>query len=239
MPSDTIKRLELPNAQVAKLGRKVEHDPRSKDYPFARLLPRKLTLKTILHRHDGPVLDQGNVGACTGYSGADIMNYSKYAVGRKRAKQSRDYLFGPDAMGLYRRATILDGFPGSYPPDDTGSSGLAVAKAMIEHGYITSYRWIFSPEELQQALMVTPVMAGTWWFSDMFNPVGRLAKVTPTGDKVGGHEYTIFGQNFTGKYYTCLNHWGPNWGARGIFRVSFDDMHALLKDDGDVVVPVV
>ena len=32
------------------------------------------------------------------------------------------------AVKLYEDATVVDGYPGEYPPDDTGSSGLAICK---------------------------------------------------------------------------------------------------------------
>jgi hypothetical protein len=34
----------------------------------------------------------------------------------------------PTARRIYSAATAIDEFPGTWPPDDTGSSGLAVCK---------------------------------------------------------------------------------------------------------------
>jgi hypothetical protein len=60
---------------------------------------------------------------------------------------------------LYGMATKLDGLPGTFPPDDTGSSGLGVAKAAKALGYISAYHHAFGLEHALAALTLGPVIA--------------------------------------------------------------------------------
>lgn len=208
------------------LGRVVEHDPRSLSFP-APTAP----VVTKSWTHYGEVLDQGQVGSCTG-------NAMAQAVNTKPVHKPRTaYLTEADAVALYSRATVLDGFAGTYPPDDTGSSGLAVAKAAQERGLITSYTHAFGLDHALQALMSGPVIVGTPWYDDMFHP-GPQGFLHIGGNVAGGHEWLVLGVNVTHKYVTALNSWGPSWGVRGRFRLTFDDFGRLLSEQGDVVQPV-
>ena len=103
------------------LGRHVEHDPKSRAF-LARMveIPR-----TVLHAHNAPVLDQGKVGSCTGHTMAQALNTEFFNT----ARTGGTYLNDTEAVALYSAASFIDDIPGGYLPDDTGSSGLAVAKA--------------------------------------------------------------------------------------------------------------
>ena len=39
--------------------------------------------------------------------------------------------------------------------------------------------------------------------------------------------------------HRCYQSWGPDWGKRGTFWLSFDTLGRLLDEAGDVTVPVV
>jgi hypothetical protein len=217
------------------LGRRVEHDERSRLFAFVP--PRAVAAKTVRWRRYGPVLDQGNVGACTGFAMAQWLNCKPAHDPRER------YMTNNHALAIYMRATDLDPWPGSYPPDDTGSSGLAACKAAREQGYISGFRWIFNGvDALKEALLFSPVMAGTVWLSRMFNarPVGGQAPfLSVSGSEEGGHEYLIVGWNERSGYFTMTNSWGPGWGLGGTARLWADDMAELLRRQGDLVVPVI
>jgi hypothetical protein len=212
------------------LGRRVEHDERSRNYSYR--LPPTVTTQTIRHQHYGPILDQGDIGACTGYAMAQWLNT------HPAHKPRTPYLTGMQALAFYSRATQVDPWPGTYPPEDTGSSGLAACKAAKEHGYITGYQWIFEgTPQLIAALQHTPVMAGTVWTDGMFTP--RNGYLTPTGDAVGGHEYVIIGWNQPSRYFTMLNSWSDGWGRNGYARIHEQDMAHLLAQQGDLTVPTI
>jgi len=212
-----------------RLGRLVEHDPRSWDYPARRTTQ----LKTVLWSHHAPILDQGNLGSCTWNAMAQCLNTAKFVKSRPKGK----YLDEDIAIKLYSRATQLDNFPGAWPPNDTGSSGIAAAKAGVEAGYLTGYTHAFGMQHFLESIQLSPVIVGTDWLTDMFNPSPK-GYVAVSGDVAGGHEYAVLGVNMTGRYVTCLNSWGAGWGVNGRFRIRFDDFANLLANQGDVTVPV-
>jgi hypothetical protein len=216
------------------LGRRVEHDERSRNYSYR--LPPTVTTQTVRHQHYGPVLDQGDVGACTGYAMAQWLNT------HPAHKPRTPYLPGDTALHFYSRATQLDPWDGWYnlatKVEDTGSSGLAACKAAKEQGYITGYQWIFEgTPQLIAALQHTPVMAGTVWLANMSKPQGGYLNVS--GNTVGGHEYVIIGWNQPSKYFTMLNSWSDGWGRNGYARIHEQDMAHLLAQQGDLTVPTI
>lgn len=211
------------------LGRHVEHDPRSKLYPARRAArPR-----TVLWDHHAPVLDQGELGSCTGNALAQLLNTTKFTASRPKRK----YLDERSAVDLYSVATGLDDIQGTYPPVDTGSSGLGVAKAGVRLGYLSAYQHAFGFDHFLSAIQLQPVIVGTNWHEAMFD-TDADGFVKPVGALAGGHEYLALGVNMRGQYVTFLNSWGSGWGAHGRFRMRFDSFEVLLSEDGDVTVPI-
>lgn len=207
------------------LGRLVEHDPRSLAY-----LAKTAPLKTVTHRHYGPVLDQGDLGSCTGNAIAQALNTAPLRHGRKLLTER-------DAISLYSRATTLDNFSGAYPPDDTGSTGLAVAKAAKEAGYISAYHHAFGVDQALAALVLSPVIIGIPWYDSMFEPAHN-GYLTVDGSVAGGHEVSLIGINTKLERVTLLNNWSASWGLNGRAYLRFADLDALLSRQGDVTVPV-
>lgn len=213
---------------VHPLGRHVEHDPRSRAFPATSLVSP--AVRSVRWPHYGPVLDQGGLGACTGFALAQCLNTGPLH------DRSR-HLDAANAEELYSLATTLDGIAGHWPPTDTGSSGLAVAKAAVAKGYIRSYRHAFGLDHLLGALQFGPVIVGTDWREGMDTP-DHDGTVHATGAVRGGHEWLALGVDLEHCYVIGLNSWGPSWGMGGAFRVQLADMRSLLAHDGDVTVPV-
>ena len=211
---------------MAGLGRLVEHDPRSRIYAAARASSER----SVLHGHSAPVLDQGESNSCTGHALAQCINTDPFANCRNA------YLNSRIAFDLYSLATRLDPFKGQFPPEDTGSSGLAVAKAGVRRGYLRGYGHAFGFKGFCRVLQTQPVLVGTAWYSGMNTPAAD-GRVSPSGDPEGGHEYLALGIDYERKRLTFLNSWGPSWGKNGRFQMSFEDFAGLLADRGDVVVP--
>lgn len=230
-----------------RLGRHVEHDERSWKY---RLLPKtaKPKGKTTFWGSKIPVLDQGDTGSCTGNAEAQWLN-TDYA-GPVRAHLKRAAFTEADALRIYSLGTHLDTVPGSYPPDDSGSTGNGVARAGIKLGYLASYSWLFSFTSLQAALERTPLMLGTVWTNSMFTPRNGLVKVGKITDATiaGGHEYLGAGIDWAEQVIIARNQWGdqnlwPGCKPGGYFGVGFGkthdyDLERLLEAQGDVTVPV-
>lgn len=218
-----------------RLGRQCVHDPRSRDYEFgpARTVvtPDELQRRTWRHRIYDPVrTPRQRLGCCTCVDQCVKAN----AIGNRVPGV---VLKMDDAERLYARATQLDPFPGEWPPTDTGSSGLAACKAAQEAGIIERYEWIFAgPQAVLAALRERPVGVGTWWYYDMFQPDPDTLLVTPTGGKAGGHQWTLVGWNAHLQAFEGRCWWGDDFGQRGLFRIAYRDLAALLADDGDAHV---
>lgn len=210
-------------------GRLKEHDPRSKRWQ-ARRTSRP---RSVLHTLDAPILDQGELRSCTGNALAQLLNTSKFAASRPR----RRYLNQNAAVDLYSVATDLDGFEGTYPPIDTGSSGLAVCKAGVRLGYLTSYQHSFGFDHFADTLVLQPVIVGTNWYRDMSDP-DRDGFVEPRGGVDDEHEYLALGINRAEEYVELVNSWSDQWGDRGRFRMTFPHFRRLLAEGGDVTVPI-
>lgn len=205
------------------LGRHVEHDPRSRAFAFETVAP----IATVLHARHVPIFDQQSLGSCTGNAAAGCMGTGPWTHTTSET----------DAVSLYERATHLDRIAGTYPPSDTGSSGLAVMKAVKERGWITAYRHCFSLHSVLAALQTTPVIAGISWYEGFDHPdVHGFGKIS--GGVRGGHEICLVGVDATAKTVRAANSWGTGWGDSGFFSFSWDDFDRLLHEYGDCTVPV-
>ena len=210
-----------------RLGRHREHDPRSLNYPAARAV----AVHDVMWVYHGEVLDQGDVGSCTGNSAVEVLMTGPYYDHLQKV------FVEADALDVYERATHLDRIPGVYRPTDTGSSGLAVMKACKEKGWVSSYHHAFGLAHALDALMLGPVITGVTWYEKMFDP-DKDGTVHPGGEVAGGHEFTVLGYDSVRAAVRCLNHWTASWGDDGYFWLSTADWGELLKDGGDVTVPV-
>lgn len=217
------------------LGRWAILDPRNRDYeaPVRKLASKK---DVRWDADDQPVLDQGNVGGCTGFTTADILNCPLFAQSRFTGLRRRGYLGNGEALQFYADATRLDGFKGVYPPNDTGSTGTAAAKAAQRRGYWGGYAHTFTFEAFLANLQRQPLMIGTLWTEGMSDPDSK-GVIRPAGELVGGHEWGAMRIDWARERIGALNHWTTQWGINGRFWLSFSDMEWLLGQQGDVVVP--
>jgi hypothetical protein len=216
------------------LGRNIEHDDRSRAHDADPRTVIRVRIEPKTWPRYSPILDQGAVGSCTGNAMAAWLACAPHA--------SRDNLENPCdqalALRLYSLATRLDVWPGEFPPDDTGSSGNAVAKAARRLGLIRGWGWCFTTDSLIRRLMVGPVIVGVPWYSGMYSPDER-GEVFPSGEPVGGHEFLIRGW-LGASGFLCDNSWGSAWGPLdGSFRLSRSSWDFLRRNRADVTVPYV
>ena len=109
------------------------------------------------------VLDQGQLGSCTGNAGTGALGTQPFydAVGSAVLPKPDDAAGAEEfAVQLYADATVVDGYPGVYPPDDTGSSGLAICKVHKSRDMINGYRWARTAYGFLRLLQRGPVLQG-------------------------------------------------------------------------------
>lgn len=188
------------------------------------------------------ILDQGELGSCTG-------NAATGALGTRPIYDAvgRDVLPSPDdgkaaeefAVQLYSEATKVDGYPGVYPPDDTGSSGLAICKVLRSRGTIKGYRWARTAYGLLRLLQNGPVLQGMPWYNAFFEPDNDgfidSSQFWPSSGVAGGHEVEAIGveldtQDAFNSAILYDNSWGVRWGDEGRFRMrlrTYEQLHGI------------
>lgn len=214
-----------------RLKRHVHHDSMSRLYPFPT---DGLMIQTVRHQRHGAVLDQGNLGSCTGNAGIGDLMTDPCAGTTNSPRYTLDET---GAVNLYSDATAVDSYPGQYPPDDTGSDGLTIAKVLQKTGLISGYQHTFTLDDALKALSQYPLMVGTNWMNSMFNPDSNGMLTVDMGSGVaGGHEYVVDEYDATRDVVGMTNSWGSGWGQAGRAYMKADDLGALLDQQGDVIV---
>lgn len=214
-----------------KLGRHIEHDERSKNFAVKRLATGPVS--AVYQRHC-PAFDQGDLGSCTGNAMAGALMTSPFWKPGRALTET-------DAVRLYSEATHLDNIQGNYPPDDTGSSGLAVAKAAKKEGWITGYEHAFGLDHLLQGLSQRPGIIGINWYTSFDTPLNSgECPLTANATIRGGHEVQMFKLDVKKKQIWCYQSWGPTWGGlkNGTFWFSYTTLTRLLAEHGDATFPV-
>lgn len=221
--------VEIVEQQDKRLGRQKVHDDRSRAFAMGTTVDRSTWRDKAIRIYDPRVNPNQCHGECTGCAKMMQLN----AAGNRVKGRVLNLL--DDAHRNYSRNTELDPWVGSWPPDDTGSSGLASCKSAIEHGLAGEYRWLFggADEVVQNIMGGLVISAGTWWTADMFGPSGGthagLPVVRPTGGWVGGHQYVLRGFDVSSDLVMgrC---W---WGEFRDFWISRADLDGLLRNNGD------
>lgn len=221
------------------LGRHVRHDDRSRRYPVHAVDPATLT--SVRHERHIPVLNQGALGSCTGNAAEGALGsgdlLAAIPAGHPQRPTGDAETDERQAVALYSAATRLDGFPGQWPPDDTGSDGLSVAKAAKRAGLISGYRHAFGLEAALTALAERPVITGINWYSTFDEPDGDgLIEIGRGAVLRGGHEVVVDELDVEARRVGFTNSWGEGWGLGGRAYMSWDTWGRLLREQGDVTV---
>ncbi len=229
MAQDDIIKIHLPEQIVEgrRLGRHVEHDPRSRGFSAERA-PKVVSVQ---HQATGLPLDQGSIGSCTANALCGALDSAPdYSASTPLAE--------PDAVRVYELETKLEGKP--YPPNDPGGSGLMVCKAAKELGLIASYKHAFGLQHALEALVLRPVITGISWYTsfDTPDPKTGLVEIAAGATVRGGHEIVADGIDAENELVWFWNSWGTQFALGGRFCMAFGTWERLLAEQGDVTVPV-
>ena len=198
----------------------------------------------------GPILNQGQEGACTGFGLAAVANYLLWT--RKVVPEGAR----ASARMFYEMARRYDEWPGE---NYSGSSARGAMKGWQKHGVCGDVAWPYRVNNAGGAL--TQVRAadaarrplGAYFRVNHENLVSMHSALAETGvlyatakvhegwgqvkadgiipfqtKLLGGHAFAIVGYDQDGLW--IQNSWGPGWGKNGFGRISYDDWLANGTD---------
>lgn len=200
------------------LGRLPHQDDRDGGYPMTLRLGDPLTtiVGKKMWRGQALRLDQGALGACVGFTGANWLGHLPMY----------NRVYNNTGLELYAACKRIDLWP-----NQEGSNDHFLAKVLVEQGRIERYLWAQTPGELRLwVATVGPVMVGTLWYSGMFNPEAN-GQLRLTGTVVGGHEWLVTGYD-PKRGYRLRNSWGPDWGLKGEAWIDESDLYRLVFQEG-------
>lgn len=215
-----------------RLARIRQFDENSRNYPIRAIVKKKdqrsYTWPCLQH------LDQGEEGACVGFSIAHELIAKPACIKGVTAQFATEK--------IYWEAQRNDPWEGgSYPgakPVYEGTSILEGIKVVHKLGYIKEYRWGFSLDDLIMAVgHCGPAVVGINWYEGMFNPYA-CGHLHVTGELAGGHAILCKGVNVKTRHFILHNSWGPKWGHRGDAKITWDEMDRLLHEGGEAVIPI-
>jgi hypothetical protein len=198
---------------------------------------------TVMFQSNRPKPLTQTVGSCTCEAAANVVSTQPFKLS----------LLQSTADQLYRYATTIDPFPGSYPPNDTGSDGASACKALVHYGYAVGCLptfWTLAEAETQ--LQSRPIMWGVNWYDSMFTP-DNCGHLSVSGVVKGGHETALEGieivRTATGSidpdlsYLIGENSWGQDWGVCidqhcGFYRISLRNANRLITEGAEFDGPV-
>lgn len=209
------------------LGRIVTNDVRDFDYRMESVLPERSPKGLDFRNWDNChwIGDQKGSRRCVGYA------FTSWYC--EQVTHTSD--FPPiDPDGLYYDCKIAENEAGS----ELGTSVRTAAKIMHQKGMIHGYYWGFDAGIVARALLTTgPVVVGTNWYADMDRP-GKNALLAVSGKNRGGHAYLIDGYSRTKKLFRIKNSRGREWGEGGRAYMWFEDLDRLIRERGEVCLPI-
>lgn len=154
-------------------------------------------------------LDQGQTGTCTAHSWA-TWAWAGPVIQRLK-------LAGLNPFDVYRKEVLIDEWPDNNGeatlPDNQllmGSSVRAGAQVMRSLGWLTTFGWVKTAQEVIDYIISTgPVQVGTPWYPD-WDPDGKTVLVIPKGAPAPdeGHAYSFTGWDQKRGLLRSPNSWG-------------------------------
>ena len=231
----TLERIPETVVSGHRLGRHIHRGPH-----FDARVAEKTNqpIVSVTYTRHCPPFDQGDVGSCTGNASAGaLMTDPLWVPGRAYTEA--------DALNFYSQATHYNGTPNDYyPPNDTGSSGPAVADALEADKLISNFTHAVDLQGALEGLMSVPGIFGVSWMTSFDSPLPTgECPLTPDATVRGGHEIQAFEVDTENQRVWFYQSWGATWGGlgNGTFWLSYDTLTNLFSQQADAtffVAPV-
>jgi len=188
-------------------------------------------------------MDQGNIGACVGYSCSWMMSYYN----------SKLY----NSYRLYKQAQKDDGDPNTSGDNDGAylwSAGSVLKKRghalyntdtfLLEEG-VASYYWAKTVDEIRVACDLNrPPVFGIPWFSSFSSPSGGwIGENSSWGSILGGHAIWLqacsdskVGPKGNRGAVALLNTWGKGWNGGNPVWISYKSIERLFTYQSECMV---
>lgn len=173
---------------------------------------------------DSQQLDQKATGHCVGFGCAQWHN----------TEPVPGTYTDDDGHALYYECKVIDG----EPKAEDGSYVRSGAKALKNRGLLNAYAFASDLDTVKTFLLTQgPVIFGTDWTNDMFDPDAN-GFVKPTGGVAGGHCFLAVGYDKTADVFTFQNSWGASWGLNGYFKLHGTDVQKLFNSNAEACAAV-
>lgn len=145
------------------------------------------------------------------------------------------------ALDIYQAATLIDPWPETCPPSDTGSNSQASLTVAVRFGVYSSFSEVTTFADVQRGLASGACVFESNWHEEMFSPE-RCGQIHVKGAVDGGHAYVLVGDDVDKKLLWGWTSWGDTFGVRmgthgGYFSLSYGDFVTLYRDGGRVYCP--
>lgn len=185
--------------------------------------------KTKSHRQYKRVEQDGP--KCTAFGTLTYLSaahpYNKYLVAGIDDK-TRRLITGDELYELIRKWDHAHG--NDFPEGATCTAAFETAKDL---GWIDRYEWMYTIRNMQEAILIAPLEAGTYWYDSMFERDKEgIVKVPRSWDRTdSGHFYTLGAYDAHRDLWWCRQTWGD-----GDYGIPGDLMFRLLKEEGEVAI---
>lgn len=182
---------------------------------------------------EGARLDQGMKPHCVAFSGLGFMNAAPLMKSD-----------GFETQRVYDECQRVDEWPGE---NYDGTSVRALMRIMQSRGWISSYTWGSSIDEITAWMNggFGTIIVGTNWYASMdeVDRAGFMRMPGSVATPIGGHAYRLNWYDKTKGGYLVVNSWGDSWGIvkgtrqTGTAYMSREALARLLRESGEVAGP--
>lgn len=199
-----------------------------RDYKLTDFMPKGLRkLSTITSRKWDFLSDPLNQEATNHCVGFSMANFGINLPVQKNYTNQEGHAF-------YYMCKEIDG----EPENEDGSYIRSAATVLRNRGNIQGYAFAQDIGEIKWWLLNRgPMIVGTIWTENMFEPDAISYTITPSGEVVGGHAY-LLNEWTADNYIGIQNSWGIYWGNNGKGYISKDDFAKIFLRGGEAIAAV-